>query len=74
MYSSTNIFRVNISRRRWGHVARKWEMRASYWVLVQKSMGKRPLGRHRWRWEFNIKMDLQEMECGRYGLGWSGSW
>jgi len=50
MYSSANIFRVNISRRRWGHVARKWETRASYWVLVRKSMGKRPLVRHRCRW------------------------
>jgi hypothetical protein len=26
--------------------------------------GKRPLGRPRRRWEDNIKMDLQEVECG----------
>ena len=26
--------------------------------------GKRPLGRHRRRWEDNIKMDLQEVGCG----------
>jgi hypothetical protein len=25
--------------------------------------GKRPLGRHSHRWENNIKMDLQEVEC-----------
>ena len=27
-----------------------------------------PLGRHRHRWEDNIKMDLQEVECG--GMDW----
>ena len=30
--------------------------------------GKRPLGRPRRRWEDNIKMDLQEVECG--GMDW----
>jgi len=29
-----------------------------YRVLVGKPGGKRPLGRHRHRWEDNIKMDL----------------
>ena len=29
-----------------------------------KREGKRPLGRPRRRWEDNIKMDLQEVECG----------
>ena len=29
---------------------------------------KRPLGRPRLRWEDNIKMDLQELECG--GMDW----
>ena len=33
-------------------------------VLVGKAEGKRPLGRHRCRWEDNIKMDIQEMKCG----------
>jgi len=33
-------------------------------VLVGKSEGKRPLGRHGRRWEGNIKMDLQEVGCG----------
>jgi len=32
--------------------------------LVGKPEGKRPLGRPRRRWEDNIKMDLQEVECG----------
>ena len=34
-------------------------------VLVGKPEGKRPLGRRRRRWEYNIKMDLQEVEGGR---------
>ena len=34
-----------------------------YRVLVGKPEGKRPLGRHRHRWEDNIKMDLQEVGC-----------
>ena len=29
-----------------------------------KSKGKSPLGRPRRRWEYNIKMNLQEMGCG----------
>jgi len=29
--------------------------------VVGKPEGKRPLGRHRHRWEDNIKMDLQEV-------------
>jgi hypothetical protein len=32
--------------------------------------GKRPLGRPRSRWENNIKMDLQEVECR--GEDWIG--
>jgi hypothetical protein len=31
---------------------------------VGKSEGKRPLGRHRGRWEDNIKVDIQEVGCG----------
>jgi hypothetical protein len=29
--------------------------------LVAKPKGKRPLGRHRRRWEYNIRMDLREI-------------
>jgi hypothetical protein len=39
-------------------------------VLVGKPWGKRPLGRPRYRWEDNIKMDLQAVECG--GMDWIG--
>jgi hypothetical protein len=35
-----------------------------YRVLVGKPEGKRPLGRHRRRWEDNIKMALQEVGYG----------
>jgi hypothetical protein len=31
-------------------------------------VGKRPLGRPRWRWKDNIKMDLQEVGFLGYGL------
>jgi len=44
------------------------ERRGVYRVLVGKPGGKRPLGRPRCRWEDNIKMDLQEVECG--GMDW----
>jgi len=44
------------------------ERRGVYRVLVGKPEGKRPLGRHRRRWEYNIKMDLQEVGCG--GVDW----
>jgi len=40
------------------------ERRGVYRVVVGKPEGKRPLGRHRGRWEDNIKMDLQEESCG----------
>ena len=33
-----------------------------------KLAGKRPLGRLSRRWQDNIKMDLQEVECG--GMDW----
>jgi len=45
-----------------------WDRRGIYRVLVGKPEGKRPLGRHRCRWEDNIKMDLQEVGCG--GMDW----
>jgi hypothetical protein len=40
------------------------ERRGVYRVLVGNLEEKRPLGRPRRRWEDNIKMDLQEVECG----------
>ena len=66
LYSLPNIVRVVKSRRmRWvGHVARVGEGRVVHRVLVGKPEGKRQLGRHRRRWEDNIKMDLQEVGRG----------
>jgi len=50
---------------RWaGHVERMGVRRGVYRVLVGKPEGKRPFGRHRRRWEDDIKMDLQEVRCG----------
>jgi hypothetical protein len=43
------------------------ERRDAYRVLVGKTEGKRPLGRHWHRLEDNIKMDLQEVGGG-HGL------
>ena len=45
-------------------MARMGEGRGVHRVLVWKPEGKRPLGRHRRRWEDNIKMDLQEVGGG----------
>jgi hypothetical protein len=39
----------------------------AYRILVGRPEGRRPLGRPRHRWEYNIKMDLQE-------VGWSMDW
>jgi hypothetical protein len=47
-----------------GHVAWVGEGRGLYRVWVGKPEGKTPLGRSRYRWEDNIKMDIQEVECG----------
>jgi len=59
LYCSPNIERVIKSRiMRWAeYIARMWEGRGVYRVLVGKPEGKRPLGRPRLRWEGNINMD-----------------
>jgi hypothetical protein len=41
----------------------------AYGVLVEKTEGKRSLGRPRRRWEDNINMELQEMECWGAWIG-----
>jgi hypothetical protein len=41
------------------------EKRNAYRILVGKPEGKRPLGRQRCRWDYNIKLDLRE-------TGWDG--
>jgi hypothetical protein len=44
------------------------EERGVHRVLVGRPKGKRPLGRPRYRWEDNIKMDLREI--GIDGVNW----
>jgi hypothetical protein len=41
------------------------EKRNAYRILMGKPEGKRPLGRPRRRWVYDIKMDLRE-------IGWDG--
>jgi hypothetical protein len=75
LYALPNIVRVVKSRgMRWaGHVPRMGEGRAVRWVLVGKPERKSPIGRPRRRWEDNIKMDLQEVGQGLWGLDGVGS-
>jgi len=54
-------------------VARLGQGRGVYKVLVGKPEGKRQLGRLRRRWEDNIKMDVQEVGGGLWGLDGVGS-
>jgi hypothetical protein len=65
LYSSLSIIRIIKSRRmRWaGRVARMWEKRNAYRLLVGKPEGKRLLGRPRRRW-MDIRMDLGEVGWG----------
>jgi hypothetical protein len=62
LYSSPNIVRVIKSRKMKGagHVACMGEVRDVYRVFVGRPEGKRPLGRPRRSWEYNIKMDPRE--------------
>jgi hypothetical protein len=46
------------------------ERRGVYRVLMGKLVGKILIGRHKRRWEDNIKMGLQVIECG--GMDWIG--
>ena len=46
-------------------MARMEEGKGVHKVLVGKPEGKRPYGRPRRRWEYNMKMDLQEVGRGR---------
>jgi len=45
-------------------MARIGEDRVVHSLLVGKLVRKRPLGRPRRRWDYNIKMDLQEVGGG----------
>jgi hypothetical protein len=63
LYSPPNTVRVIKSRRmrEAGHVARMWEWRGVYRILAGRPEERRPLGRPKRRWEYNIKMDLREV-------------
>jgi hypothetical protein len=63
LYSSPTIVQVIKSRRmrRARHAAWLGKRRDVYRVLVEKSEGKRPLGRPRCRWTYNINMEFQEV-------------
>jgi hypothetical protein len=67
LYSSPNIIRMIKSRtmRLAGHVATMGAKRNAYRILEEVPEGKRPLGRPRYRWVVNIKIDLRE-------IGWDG--
>jgi hypothetical protein len=43
------------------------EKRGAYRILVGRPEGRRPLGTPRHRWEYNIKMDIQD-------VGWGMDW
>jgi hypothetical protein len=62
LYSPPNIIRVIKSRRMRcaGHVAQEICIKR----LVGRLDGKKPLGRLRLRWEYNIKIDLQQVGWG----------
>jgi hypothetical protein len=65
LYTSPNVIRVIKSgRMRWaGEVARIGEIQ--YNILVGQPGGKKIIGRHRHRWEDNIRIDLRK-------IGWQG--
>jgi hypothetical protein len=70
LYSSQDIVKVINSRRmRWaGHVACIGEGKGVYRFLVERPEGKRPLGRHRRKWEDNIRIEVRE--TGIDGANW----
>jgi hypothetical protein len=45
-----------------GESSTRGEMRNAYTILVAKPKGKKPLGRHRYRRDDNIKMDIKTVE------------
>jgi hypothetical protein len=44
------------------------DRRSAHIIVFGRPEGKRPLGRHRHRWDDNIRMDLKEM--GWEGVDW----
>ena len=70
LYRSPKMVKVIESRRlRWaGHVARMEEGRRAFKILTGKLSGERLLGRPRCRLEYNIRMDLEEIDIN------AGNW
>jgi hypothetical protein len=70
LHCSTIIVQViKLRSLRWlGNVAHIGKGRGIYRVLVGEPEGKRPPGKPRPRWEYNIKMDLHEVKYG--GMDW----
>jgi hypothetical protein len=72
LYSSPNIFQLTKARRKRlvGYVARICDRRCAYKILVRKPevRVKRPLGKLRLQWYYNIKMNLQDV--GWRGVDW----
>ena len=69
LYSSSNIVWDKIKKNEMGGACSVYGgSRGIYRVVVGKPERKRSLGRPRRRWEDNIKMDIQEVECG--GMDW----
>ena len=68
LYSSPNIILVmKLRGMRWaGHEMHVGKRRGACRVLVGRPEGKRPLGRLRYRWEDNIKVDVQEVRQGAW--------
>jgi hypothetical protein len=62
---------IKSRRLRWaGYVGQMGERRNMYRLLVGKPGGKGPLGKPRYRWGGNIKMNLVKMGWG--GVDWCG--
>jgi hypothetical protein len=71
IYDIYIIRMIESIRMRWaGYVARKGETSNAYRLLVRKPEGKRPIGRPRRRWAYNIKMDVLQIGWG--GVDWIG--
>ena len=63
LYRSSNIVRLIKSRRlRWtSYVVRMEKDRSAFKIVTVKPTGDRSLGRPRYRWEDNIRMNLKEI-------------
>jgi hypothetical protein len=57
-----------------GHAARMGKNKNAYRIFLGKPEGTRPLGRHRYRWEDNIRMDLRERQDKAIWTGFIWQW